>query len=96
MPDEEHEIRNRVIQFVEEELNPISLQVEASGEIPPEIVEKMRAVGVFGMSIRRSLWWLGLSTLEEVMVYEETHPNQRLLSLAHRHQQRHRFHGNPV
>ncbi len=34
MPDEEHNIRNRVQQFVEEELNPISQQVETSGEIP--------------------------------------------------------------
>jgi acyl-CoA dehydrogenase len=71
MPDEEREIRNRVIQFVEEELNPISLQVEASGEIPPEIVEKMRVLGLFGLSIPPEYGGLGLTTLEEIMVYEE-------------------------
>ena len=39
---EEQKMQDRVKQFVEEELNPISLQVEKEGWIPPEIVEKMR------------------------------------------------------
>ena len=71
MPDEEHEILNRVKQFVAQELDPISLQVEASGEIPQEIVEKMRVLGLFGLSIPPEYGGLGLSTLEEIMVYEE-------------------------
>ena len=40
--NEELVFRDKIIKFVEEELNPISLQVETSGEIPAEIVEKMR------------------------------------------------------
>jgi len=71
MPGEKHEIRNKVKQFVEEELIPISLQVEASGEIPQEIVEKMRVLGLFGLSIPPDYGGLGLTTLEEIMVYEE-------------------------
>jgi len=71
MPGEEHEIRNRVKQFVAEELDPISMQVEASGEIPQEIVEKMRVLGLFGLSIPPDYGGLGLTTLEEIMVYEE-------------------------
>ena len=71
MPGAEHEIRNRVKQFVEEELNPISLQVETSGEIPQEIIEKMRVLGLFGLSIPPEYGGLGLTTLEEIMVYEE-------------------------
>jgi acyl-CoA dehydrogenase len=69
--DEEHNIRNRIKQFVEEELNPISLQVEASSEIPEEIVEKMRSLGLFGLSIPLEYGGLGLTTLEEILVYEE-------------------------
>ena len=71
MPDEEHNIRNRVKQFVAEELNPISLQVETSGEIPQEIIEKMRVLGLFGLSIPPEYGGLGLTTLEEIRVYEE-------------------------
>ena len=69
--DEEQKMRTRVKQFVEEELNPISLQVETSGEIPPVIVEKMRKLGFFGLSIPKQYGGLGLSTLSEIMVYEE-------------------------
>ena len=64
-------MRNRVKQFVAEELNPISLQVETTGEIPPEIVEKMRTLGLFGLSIPQAYGGLGLTTLEEILVYEE-------------------------
>ncbi|MEE4265924.1 MAG: acyl-CoA dehydrogenase family protein [Desulfobacteraceae bacterium] len=71
IPVEELEIRAIVKQFVEEELNPISLQVEKDGRIPPEIVDKMRQLGFFGFSIPKDYGGLGLSTLGEIMVYEE-------------------------
>jgi len=64
-------LRDRVKQFVDEELNPISLQVETSGQIPAEIVEKMRGLGLFGLSIPEEFGGLGLSTLGEILVYEE-------------------------
>ena len=69
--DKKQELRTKVKQFVEEELNPISLQVETTGEIPSEIVEKMRVLGLFGLSIPQKYGGLGLTTLEEIMVYEE-------------------------
>lgn len=71
IPKEELVLRDRVKQFVEEELNPISLQVDNSGEIPAEIVEKMRGLGLFGLSIPEEFGGLGLSTLGEILVYEE-------------------------
>jgi acyl-CoA dehydrogenase len=64
-------MRNRVKQFVEQELHPISLQVEGKGEIPDEIVVKMRKIGLFGLSIPEKYGGLGLSTLDEILVYEE-------------------------
>jgi acyl-CoA dehydrogenase len=67
----QQKMQRQVKQFVEEELNPISQQVETTGDIPPEIVEKMRKLGLFGLSIPREYGGLGLTTLEEIMVYEE-------------------------
>ena len=69
--DDLQKLRTKVKQFVEEELNPISLQVETSGEIPQEIVQKMRELGLFGLSIPKKYGGLGLTTLEEILVYEE-------------------------
>jgi len=71
IPNAELVLRDRVKQFVEEELNPISLQVETSGEIPEVIVEKMRGLGLFGLSIPKEYGGLGFSTLGEILVYEE-------------------------
>ncbi|MGD8290991.1 MAG: acyl-CoA dehydrogenase family protein [Desulfobacterales bacterium] len=71
IPGEEQEIRDRVKQFVEEELEPISLQVEEEGQIPPKIVDRMRDLGLFGLSIPKDYGGLGLSTLGEILVYEE-------------------------
>jgi acyl-CoA dehydrogenase len=71
IPKEELVLRDRVRRFVEEELNPISLQVETSGEIPEVIVEKMRGLGLLGLSIPKEYGGLGLSTLGEILVYEE-------------------------
>ena len=69
--DEEQIMRTKVKQFVEEELSPISLQVEKEGRIPLQIVERMRELGFFGLSIPQKYGGLGLSTLSEIMVYEE-------------------------
>jgi len=71
IPDEEPKMRVRVKQFVEEVLNSVSQQVEKEGRIPPEIVEKMRELGLFGLSIPKKYGGLGLSTLDEILVYEE-------------------------
>jgi len=61
---------DRIKQFVVEELEPISLKVEAEERIPDEIVDKMRQLGLFGLSIPREYGGLGLSTLDEIRVYE--------------------------
>jgi len=71
IPKKELELRDRIKKFVDEELDPISVQVETSGEIPEVIVEKMRELGLFGLSIPKEFGGLGLSTLGEIVVYEE-------------------------
>jgi len=71
IPEKELVYRDRIKKFVHEDLNPISLQVETSGEIPEVIVEKMRELGLFGLSIPEKFGGLGLSTLGEILVYEE-------------------------
>jgi acyl-CoA dehydrogenase len=65
------DILERVKQFVAQELEPISLQVEKDGRIPDDIVNRMREMGLFGLSIPRKYGGLGLSTLDEITVYEE-------------------------
>ncbi|WP_436639741.1 acyl-CoA dehydrogenase family protein [Microbaculum sp. FT89] len=54
--------------FVEERLIPAEPRVEAENAIPPEIVEEMRHLGLFGMSIPQEHGGLGLTMTEEVEI----------------------------
>jgi len=71
IPARQLNVIEKIRSFVKERLDPISLQVEEEGRIPEEIVEEMRLLGLFGLSIPEKYGGIGLSTLAEVMVYEE-------------------------
>ena len=71
IPPKQLNVIETVRTFVKERLEPISLQVEKEGNIPEEIVEEMRQLGLFGLSIPEKYGGLELSTLGEVLVYEE-------------------------
>ncbi len=71
IPEDLTIMRETVRRFVERELEPISRQVEEEARIPEEIVDRMRELGLFGLSIPEEYGGLGLSTLGEVLVYEE-------------------------
>jgi len=65
------QFRSKIRNFVDEELEPVAMKVEHDSNIPDEIVEKMRQLGLFGMPIPKTYGGLGLTTLEEVIIYEE-------------------------
>ncbi len=71
IPEELRMMQETIRRFVEQDLEPISQKVEEEDRIPEEIVEKMRELGLFGLSIPTKYGGLGLSTLGEVLVYEE-------------------------
>ncbi len=63
--------RDSVRQFVRETLDPIFLQVETDAVIPETVVDTMRHLGLFGMPIPKKYGGLGLTTVEEILIYEE-------------------------
>jgi acyl-CoA dehydrogenase len=60
-----------VRRFVKQDLEPISQKVEDEDRIPDNIVQTMRELGLFGLSIPEAYGGLGLGVLGECMVYEE-------------------------
>ncbi|MAX00849.1 MAG: acyl-CoA dehydrogenase [Sphingomonas sp.] len=60
-----------VRRFVTERLRPMEARVEAEDSIPPELIEEMRQLGLFGLSISEDYGGLGLTMGEEVRVAME-------------------------
>jgi len=71
IPENLRMMQETIRRFVTRELEPISQQVEQEDHIPEDIVQKMRELGLFGLSIPEEYGGLGLGTLGEILVYEE-------------------------
>ena len=57
-----------VRRFVTERLRPLEAQVSETDEIPHELVQEMRELGLFGLSISEEFGGLGLNMEEEVRI----------------------------
>jgi acyl-CoA dehydrogenase len=60
-----------VARFVKERLIPIEEEVSENDQIPEEIVDEMRELGLFGLSIPEDYGGLGLTLEEEMLVIFE-------------------------
>ncbi len=60
-----------VARFVKERLIPIEEEVSETDHIPEEIVDEMRELGLFGLSIPEEYGGLGLTLEEEMLVIFE-------------------------
>ena len=57
-----------VERFVAERLRPLEAQVSETDQIPPDVVQDMRTMGLFGLTIPEEFGGLGLTMEEEVRV----------------------------
>jgi acyl-CoA dehydrogenase len=64
-------MRDSAHRFVKNDLEPISQKVEEEEKIPESIVQKMREMGFFGLSIPEEYGGMGLGTLGECVLNEE-------------------------
>ncbi len=71
LPENLRLMRDTARRFVKNELEPISQQVEEEEKIPENVVQKMREMGFFGLSIPEEYGGMGLGTLGECVMNEE-------------------------
>jgi acyl-CoA dehydrogenase len=64
-------LRDTVRRFVDERLIPAEDEVEAADEVPASIIQQMRELGLFGLSIPEAYGGLGLSMFEEAAIIRE-------------------------
>jgi len=64
-------LRSSVRRFVDERLIPAEDQVEHEDAVPPAIVQEMRDLGLFGLSVPEAYGGIGLSMAEEAAICRE-------------------------
>ncbi|MGP1354281.1 MAG: acyl-CoA dehydrogenase family protein [Parasphingopyxis sp.] len=67
-PETFDQLLETIHRFVQERLRPLEGQVEADDAIPDDVVEEMKAMGLFGLSIDPEYGGIGLTMSEEVRV----------------------------
>ncbi|XOV81632.1 MAG: acyl-CoA dehydrogenase family protein [bacterium] len=65
------QLRQTVRRFVDDRLIPLEQQVAETDQMPPELVQEMRELGLFGLTIPEQYGGLGLNTFEECQVVME-------------------------
>ncbi len=71
IPESLRIMQDTIRRFVNQDLEPISQKVEEEDQIPEEVVQQMRELGLFGLAIPEEYGGLGLGTVGECLVYEE-------------------------
>ncbi|MDQ3616298.1 MAG: acyl-CoA dehydrogenase family protein [Actinomycetota bacterium] len=71
LTDIQHEILKTVREFVEKEILPVATALEHADEYPTDIVEGMKDLGLFGLTIPEEYGGLGESLLTYALVVEE-------------------------
>ena len=71
LTDVQQEILSTVRSFVDKEIIPVATELEHADEYPTEIVEGLKELGIFGLTIPEEYGGLGESLLTYALVVEE-------------------------
>ena len=71
LDEEQQEILKVVKQFVEKEIIPVAQELEHADEYPTDIIEGLKELGIFGLTIPEEFGGLGQSLLTYALVVEE-------------------------
>jgi acyl-CoA dehydrogenase len=71
LTDEMQQMKSMIRNFVEKEVEPYAAQIEEDDAIPQHLIDKMKELGLFGMSIPEQYGGIGLNTVEKAIVLEQ-------------------------
>lgn len=71
LSDEHTLFRSTVREFVDREIRPVAIEWEHSGRYPTEIVEAMKQMGLFGLTVPEKYGGLGADLITLAIVFEE-------------------------
>lgn len=79
-------LKENIRQFIEEQIDPFSMQIEDEDHIPESIINLSMEIGLFGLSIPEKYGGLGIGMVGKCALYEEigkTHNGYTTLIGAH-------------
>ncbi|MFD2682223.1 acyl-CoA dehydrogenase family protein [Bacillus seohaeanensis] len=79
-------LKNNIKDFIKHEVDPYGMKIEDDDEIPDEIIEKSKEMGLFSLSIPEEYGGLGIGMVGKCALYEEigkTHNGYTTLIGAH-------------
>lgn len=71
LTDEQRMFRDVLRDFVDREIRPVAQEWEDSGRYPTEIVDTMREMGLFGLTVPEEYGGLGADMISFALVFEE-------------------------
>ncbi|MCK2216048.1 acyl-CoA dehydrogenase family protein [Actinomadura sp. ATCC 31491] len=71
LSDEQKAFRETLRAFVDKEILPVAVEWEHSGRYPAEIVDKMKQMGLFGLSVPEEYGGMGADMVSFALVFEE-------------------------
>jgi alkylation response protein AidB-like acyl-CoA dehydrogenase len=71
LSDEHLAFRDAIRSFVDKEIRPVAREWEQSGRYPTEIVDGMKAMGLFGLTVPEEYGGLGVDLVSMAIVFEE-------------------------
>ena len=71
LDDEHRSLRDSIRDFVDREIRPVAREWEQSGRYPTEIVDAMKTMGLFGMSVPEEYGGQGFDLVSLAIVFEE-------------------------
>ena len=71
LSEEQKMFRDTLRDFVNKEIRPVAQEWEASGRYPTEIVEGMKELGLFGLTVPEEYGGLGVDMVSFALVFEE-------------------------
>ena len=71
LTDDQRELLKLVREFVDEQILPVAGELEAADKYPTDIVEGMKEMGIFGLTIPEEYGGLGESLLTYALAVEE-------------------------
>ncbi|MFJ8259542.1 acyl-CoA dehydrogenase family protein [Peribacillus asahii] len=80
------QFKKLVRKFIQEEVEPVAMEIEEKNEIPGHIMEMTKEMGLFGLSIPEEYGGLGLDMVGKCAIFEEigkTHNGYTTLVGAH-------------